>query len=392
MPDRIIRERMLTSETLGSVGDFAERLFWRLVVVADDFGRFAAQPAVLFGRTMPLVAGATMRRFEHALFELVAVKAIALYEVGGKKYGHFPNFAESNRSRATTSKYPSPELADVCLQPSANDYRSEPDQKTYAAPNTNSHSKTNPDPSFPEGEREGKPNLGGDLSADTSEALPSAQRAKESATRVDFPVFWEIYPRKDGKQSAREAWAKLELEEQAAAIADIPLRIEANWTGREIDKIPHAATYLNQKRWQDELQRASPPQRARPSGIQTLLEMGERLRETERNRDRNTPADQRLLVSPADRSRNDHGLGRGAGEPRTARREDSADGFPPQRAAGAADARDDSGSGAAVSGPPARGGTPLKAVARGAGADAGGDRAGPGDSEAIYRERRAFVA
>jgi hypothetical protein len=80
--------------------------------------------------------------------------------------------------------------------------------------------------SSPEGEHEGKP----------------------------FAAFWEIYPRKDGKQKAEESWSKLKLEDQVLALADVPLRAAANWAGREIDKIPYAATYLNQKTWRDEIQ------------------------------------------------------------------------------------------------------------------------------------------
>jgi hypothetical protein len=52
MPDRVTRESALTSETLGGLSDFAERLFWRLTIVADDAGRFIANPAVIAGRCM----------------------------------------------------------------------------------------------------------------------------------------------------------------------------------------------------------------------------------------------------------------------------------------------------------------------------------------------------
>jgi len=79
---------------------------------------------------------------------------------------------------------------------------------------------------------------------------------------ISFDTFWTGYPRKDGKKPAAEAFAKLTLEQQGLAIADVPLRVSANWAGRELSKIPHATTYLNQRRWEDELMpangRASP--------------------------------------------------------------------------------------------------------------------------------------
>ncbi|PWM38102.1 MAG: transcriptional regulator, partial [Clostridiales bacterium] len=38
MADRVIKESTVTSEPLSEISAEAERLFWRLVVKADDFG------------------------------------------------------------------------------------------------------------------------------------------------------------------------------------------------------------------------------------------------------------------------------------------------------------------------------------------------------------------
>ena len=58
MPDRIIRESALSSHTLDGLTDGAERTFWRLIVVADDHGRFDADPRVLLAKCYPLRVGA----------------------------------------------------------------------------------------------------------------------------------------------------------------------------------------------------------------------------------------------------------------------------------------------------------------------------------------------
>jgi hypothetical protein len=79
----------LTSEGLAQLSDFAERLFWGLTTIADDFGRFAANPAVIQGRTMPLVTGITPKKILAAMQELQSVGAIQLYEVESKSYGYF---------------------------------------------------------------------------------------------------------------------------------------------------------------------------------------------------------------------------------------------------------------------------------------------------------------
>jgi hypothetical protein len=112
MPDRIIRgDATIASESLGQLSDFAERLFWRLTTIADDFGRFPANPIFINGRAMALVASATPKKIADALLELQSMDSIRLYEVGGKKYGFFPAWLKHQRQRAKESRYPDPVLA-----------------------------------------------------------------------------------------------------------------------------------------------------------------------------------------------------------------------------------------------------------------------------------------
>ena len=69
-----------------------------------------------------------------------------------------------------------------------------------------------------------------------------------------FDEFWMLYPRKVAKASARKAWKKLTEAQQleaAKAIANHCQYWKAKETGLEF--IPHAATWLNQERWEDEL-------------------------------------------------------------------------------------------------------------------------------------------
>ena len=63
-----------------------------------------------------------------------------------------------------------------------------------------------------------------------------------------FDQFWNLYPRKTSKQSASKAFAKLKDEDQQAAINNIS-RLYAE---TPVQFVPHAATYLNQGRWEDQ--------------------------------------------------------------------------------------------------------------------------------------------
>ena len=67
-------------------------------------------------------------------------------------------------------------------------------------------------------------------------------------------MFWSAYPRKTGKGAARKAWAKATDRPPILAIlANIQAHVDSDQWQREGGQfIPHPATWLNQKRWDDE--------------------------------------------------------------------------------------------------------------------------------------------
>lgn len=71
-----------------------------------------------------------------------------------------------------------------------------------------------------------------------------------------FETFWAAYPRKTAKGEARKAWAK--LDPVGGLLDTIMAAVEAQKNSRQwLDKggrfIPHASTWLNQARWEDEV-------------------------------------------------------------------------------------------------------------------------------------------
>lgn len=69
-----------------------------------------------------------------------------------------------------------------------------------------------------------------------------------------FDEFWNAYPRKESKESARKAWRKVKPSDVDAVIRNVASRKtgDPQWTKDGGQFIPHAATYLNQRRWEDE--------------------------------------------------------------------------------------------------------------------------------------------
>lgn len=82
---------------------------------------------------------------------------------------------------------------------------------------------------------------------------------KDSTYSADFEKFWTIYPSKVGKGKAYESWQKLKPspELQAKMIEAVKKQsLSPKWADENGKYIPNPATWLNQRRWDDNLQLA----------------------------------------------------------------------------------------------------------------------------------------
>lgn len=68
-----------------------------------------------------------------------------------------------------------------------------------------------------------------------------------------FGDFWLLWPKRVARKDAERAWARLtDAQKMQAIIALVDWR--SCWLARnEMDYVPHAATWLNGERWEDEL-------------------------------------------------------------------------------------------------------------------------------------------
>lgn len=218
MPNRIIREAILSSEKMALLGWPEEVFYRRLMSIVDDYGRCEANPQLLRARCYPLQTDA-VRAADISRWMAACQKAglILCYEASGKCYLEVLNFQQQQRS---ASKYPAPPssaiacnhlLADAHLVVSVSGVVSEVE--------------------------------GGNAAA------PSGARAGY------FDEFWKAYPNKVGKDAARKAFDKRKVTQELlgqmlAAIAT--QRQSKKWTDDGGRYIPHPSTWLNEGRWQDE--------------------------------------------------------------------------------------------------------------------------------------------
>lgn len=70
---------------------------------------------------------------------------------------------------------------------------------------------------------------------------------------MTFDDFWKLYPRKIARKPAERIWSRLTDDEKRKALEALPNHLRA-WASTETTFIPHATTWLNQARWEDEVE------------------------------------------------------------------------------------------------------------------------------------------
>lgn len=86
---------------------------------------------------------------------------------------------------------------------------------------------------------------------------PCAEEGSEAVDEVatvneDFETFWKAYPKKKGKGLAEKSWNKQNPDLKVVLEAIAKEKLTKQWQKDKGQFIPFPATWLNQKRWQDE--------------------------------------------------------------------------------------------------------------------------------------------
>ena len=120
MPDRVVRQDILTSDPVNKLSWAAEVFYRRLMSLADDFGRYEARPSLLRASLYPLkldrVSEPDVIKW---MGECSEAGLVRVYTVNKKEYLEILKFGQ--RLRAMKSRYPvpdgehSPSSADICL-------------------------------------------------------------------------------------------------------------------------------------------------------------------------------------------------------------------------------------------------------------------------------------
>ena len=80
------------------------------------------------------------------------------------------------------------------------------------------------------------------------------KKNKDKCLIGDFDLFWAAYPKKKAKQDAMAAFAKVSVPVQVLLDAIAVQQRSEDWMKSNGQFIPYPATWLNGKRWEDQLE------------------------------------------------------------------------------------------------------------------------------------------
>jgi len=225
---RIIDKQIHLNEQLAACSIQARYLYKAMIIHADDAGRMKASPMYLKGLIFPFDEATRAQTIKAWRDELVATGIITVYAAGGQEFLSHPNwekFQTLRKDRIKPSDCPTPTPESSSVVDSCRTDVNQVSDSCHPEPNRTQPNRTEPKPPLP----------------------PKGE---------GFDVFWQAYPKKAGKEVAYKAWVKLSpsptmIETLIAAVAK--QKISDQWRKDGGQFIPHPSTWLNQKRWQDEL-------------------------------------------------------------------------------------------------------------------------------------------
>ena len=222
MPNRILREGILSSERVEKLNWSDEVFFRRVISVVDDFGRYYARPALLRAACYPLLLTKVSELdIDKWLAACVSAGLIQTYAgPDGKRYLTILNFKQQRRAEA--SKYP-----DAVL-PCITDAQQTSSSCVADAQQTESFAH---------------------LGVFVCEGVDVIGSAPKGADR--FEEFWNELPsgkRKGAKPQCKKVWLASNLDAKADEIIRHVNSMREEWEKLGGQYMPAPLVYLNQQR------------------------------------------------------------------------------------------------------------------------------------------------
>jgi len=226
---RLLANKILTSEKLNDIDEGSENLFYHLLVLVDDFGRYYAKPKIVRAYSYPL-RELSLEVITERLDELDSIGLIQRYKDNGETYLEIAEFEKYQKFRSDIKR-----------------------KEDFPVPTEYCNESDTP---------RNKPDTGCNVEKSTVNRNRSNNKGKnENEYPLEFESFWETYPNHKQKQDAFDSWKELNKTEKAEVeIAAENYRIECINNKEELRYIKHASTFCRKKkkRWKDYLAPVEP--------------------------------------------------------------------------------------------------------------------------------------
>jgi len=101
--------------------------------------------------------------------------------------------------------------------------------------------------------RAGKASAERRFNAGSTDVQPTINHKTNNQIDIDrFELFWKSYPKKIAKPNALKAWLKIKPDDDLSQKMIGAVK-QQKLSDRDIQFVPHAATWLNGRRWEDEI-------------------------------------------------------------------------------------------------------------------------------------------
>ena len=193
MPSRILKDSILTDKAFNSLTLTEESIYHRLLVSADDYGVFYADPILLLRILYPRKTDVTEEAIREGLDHMEEAGIITRYTAEGEDYLKICSWENNQRLRNSRHKFPVPE-----------------EEAPAPAPEPEKEAKEKAEQEKPAGHTTGK------KAADTEPKdaeeiviqLPLNDNSAYNVTREEITEFSSLYPAVDVLQEYRgmKAW------------------------------------------------------------------------------------------------------------------------------------------------------------------------------------------
>lgn len=268
MPDRILRVGILSSKAVDELDYGAEVFYRRLMSVADDYGRYTADPELLRAHCYPRRTDTvTLEMIGRWLGECEQARVLRTYQIGTEAYLILEKFGQRVR---TASKWPEPPVA-----ADSGRLRQVAAAADCGSRASNTHTHTPPSENTTTG-RERLP----------EEALETVEVLAVPKKPELFDLFWGLFVAAGvalndrDKERALRLWLNYETPEQEEIVQWVVGEMKATWTDTKHTPRPHSA--LESEGWKRRAAQRiipTPKQRGRSRGDEVIERMKERAQE-----------------------------------------------------------------------------------------------------------------